>query len=170
MCARVWTHAVEVNVRRQGIGQALVKMCEDLSVEWGHNVLFLHVEESNKAAIDFYATLGFSEATRDLSWYDTLLSHRHSRSSSWVPSTCAPLKFCLEELTTHSSSIRYDRIGREDLQQQKQKLLYKMLQAPDAGQGSMIGTTATGADADADQGDSVDGGATPATTGKGPLS
>jgi len=62
--------AVESNVRRQGIGQALVKMCEDLSVEWGHNVLFLHVEESNKAAIDFYATLGFSEATRDLSWCD----------------------------------------------------------------------------------------------------
>jgi hypothetical protein len=51
------------------------------------------------------------------------------------------------------------------LQQQKQKLLYKMLEAPGAGKVSMAGTMETFVE----QGDSFEGGATPASTGKGPL-
>lgn len=74
---------MEAKFRRQGIGQALVKMCEDLSTEWGHSVLFLHVEESNTSALDFYARLGFVEIKRDLAWYarhKIWSSHTQSRA------------------------------------------------------------------------------------------
>jgi len=93
--------AVDKQFRRNGVGTALVEMCEDLSVEWGHNVLFLHVEETNESAIDFYRRLGFLQATRDMSWYD--------------------------------------RIGRQDLQQQDQVLMYKKLDEK-AAQQAHLGT------------------------------
>lgn len=51
-----------------GVGQALVKECEKLCIEWGHDVLSLHVDESNKEAINFYRGLDFFEAPREMSW------------------------------------------------------------------------------------------------------
>lgn len=86
--------AVDAKFRRKGIGQGLVRWCEQLSAEWGHNVLFLHVDISNESAIKFYRSLGFVEAPRDMAWYD--------------------------------------RIGRQDLQVDKQMLLVKTFDATPA--------------------------------------
>lgn len=61
--------AVTQAYRRCGIGQSLVRWCEELSAEWGHKVLYLHVDVSNVKAISFYKNLGFLQLERDIRWY-----------------------------------------------------------------------------------------------------
>ncbi|EKX52009.1 hypothetical protein GUITHDRAFT_150870 [Guillardia theta CCMP2712] len=81
--------AVMEKYRMEGIGKALVRWCEELSIEWGHSVIFLHVDVANVNAINFYKRLGFQQQTRDVTWYK--------------------------------------RIGREDMSEQDQIVMYKLL-------------------------------------------
>ena len=54
---------------RRGLGEALVRWCEDLAVEWGHQALFLHVERANESAIRFYRRQGYTQVPNDLAWW-----------------------------------------------------------------------------------------------------
>eukprot|EP00960_Hanusia_phi_P020910 616565-Hanusia_phi.AAC.2 len=83
--------AVMEKYRMEGMGKALVRWCEELSVEWGHSVIFLHVDVANVNAITFYKRLGFHQQARDMTWYK--------------------------------------RIGREDMSEQDQIVMFKLLQA-----------------------------------------
>lgn len=52
--------AVSPVARRRGIGAALVRACEEQSVSWGYEELFLEVVESNEGALAFYRALDYS--------------------------------------------------------------------------------------------------------------
>ena len=45
------------------------RRCEDLAREWGHSVIFLHVERANAEALAFYSRCGFAPTLLDVSWY-----------------------------------------------------------------------------------------------------
>lgn len=56
--------AVDRRVRRRGVGRALTRAAIDAGVQHGAQRAFLQVEESNEAALDLYADLGFTPAER----------------------------------------------------------------------------------------------------------
>jgi ribosomal protein S18 acetylase RimI-like enzyme len=56
--------AVDTRARRRGIGRALTRAALHEAVERGARQAFLQVEESNEAAIEMYADLGFTPAER----------------------------------------------------------------------------------------------------------
>ncbi len=37
--------------------------------EWGHEVLYLHVDAANVKAITFYKNIGFASVERDSRWF-----------------------------------------------------------------------------------------------------
>ena len=49
--------------RRSGLGMKLVNECIEVSKRWGHNELFLHVQESTPAPLNLYLKLGFVRTT-----------------------------------------------------------------------------------------------------------
>jgi len=53
--------AVDLDCRRQGIGQALEQQCQDAVREWGYDEIVLQVEEDNAGARAFYRTLGYAD-------------------------------------------------------------------------------------------------------------
>ena len=105
--------AVVQEYRRGGIGQSLVRWCEELSLAWGHEVLYLHVDVSNTKAIKFYENIGFVPLDRDLAWYE--------------------------------------QIGRQDLAEKDQLVLFKRLSAPadEWQEGDESGTSRTRSEAGA---------------------
>jgi ribosomal protein S18 acetylase RimI-like enzyme len=56
--------AVDSRARRRGIGRALTRAALHEAVHHGAGRAFLQVEESNEAAIEMYADLGFTPAER----------------------------------------------------------------------------------------------------------
>eukprot|EP01038_Epipyxis_sp_PR26KG_P009982 gene9982-13432_t len=53
---------VSPDYRRLGIGKYLCLQCESLiKRQWNRDILYLHVEKSNKGAIEFYRNLGYRE-------------------------------------------------------------------------------------------------------------
>ena len=56
--------AVDRRVRRRGVGRALTRAAIDAAVGHGARRAFLQVEESNDAALELYADLGFTPAER----------------------------------------------------------------------------------------------------------
>ena len=57
--------------RRRGVGKQLVAACLDLSRSWGFSELFLHVEESERAAWGLYSEMGFAKVA--VQGYATLM-------------------------------------------------------------------------------------------------
>ncbi len=51
--------AVDPSRRREGIGEKLMKACEEVSREGGASYLYLEVRESNLPAINLYRKLGY---------------------------------------------------------------------------------------------------------------
>lgn len=52
--------AVDIKWRKQGIGRALMKVCEDIALrDWKENFLHLRVRSKNKDAMVFYESLGY---------------------------------------------------------------------------------------------------------------
>ncbi|MBE9178224.1 GNAT family N-acetyltransferase [Oculatella sp. LEGE 06141] len=51
--------AVQSDYRRQGVAQQLLKTCERIALEWGHQDLYLHVLENNYKARRLYMKAGY---------------------------------------------------------------------------------------------------------------
>ena len=52
--------SVAANARRQGIGAALVQRCEEIcQVVWQEDTLWVEVETTNRAALDFFEACGY---------------------------------------------------------------------------------------------------------------
>jgi ribosomal-protein-alanine N-acetyltransferase len=67
--AEILTVATDPVHRRRGIARALLEISETELVENGVDTLFLEVAEDNKAAIKFYAEVGFEPIGRRPGYY-----------------------------------------------------------------------------------------------------
>lgn len=58
--------AVAANYRRKGIGQALIRYCEEVArMEWKESFIYLRVRETNEIALGMYTRLGYVAAPED---------------------------------------------------------------------------------------------------------
>lgn len=63
--------AVAPKARKQGIGSSLIEKVLKLTAEKGCEVCWLEVRESNRAALGFYQSLGFSIVGRRRKYYSS---------------------------------------------------------------------------------------------------
>jgi len=68
--------SVAPNMKRQGIGNELLKKVEAIANKFGINEIFLEVRESNKEAISFYKTNEFLEIGLRKNYYYKLYDGR----------------------------------------------------------------------------------------------
>ena len=69
--ARAYIQTIEVapHYRGQGVGRQLLNRIEDSAHQTGAAILWLHVEETNAAAIHLYETHGFIQAGEEENYY-----------------------------------------------------------------------------------------------------
>ena len=66
--AYIASMAVDVPHRRRGVATALLEAAEQRARSWGHQVVTLHVYESNFTALQCYISTGYVELQRDAPW------------------------------------------------------------------------------------------------------
>ena len=66
--AYVASMAVDIPHRRRGVATALLEAAEMRARSWGHQVVTLHVYESNPTALQCYVSTGYVELQRDAPW------------------------------------------------------------------------------------------------------
>jgi len=57
--------AVDPSARGRGLGKQLLRQCEDIAREWGHDEIVLQVAADNEVAIGLYKKLGYSVIAED---------------------------------------------------------------------------------------------------------
>lgn len=63
---------VDGEFRRRGIGRRLMVRAVEMADGWGKDEVWLHVEEGNERAKEFYKRLGFECALREPEWYERI--------------------------------------------------------------------------------------------------
>ena len=70
--AYVGNLAVKQKWRRRGVGRRLAEECHRVALEWGHDEVYLHVDECNEMAVRFYKGLGYRCQRREPDWYEAV--------------------------------------------------------------------------------------------------
>lgn len=80
--AEILTFAVAPHYRRHGLGRALLEYLLRFLYRQRAKILFLEVEENNKAALKLYYALGFKKTGRRKAYYESLSAAGNSFAAS----------------------------------------------------------------------------------------